>query len=110
MRVSEIFRMAFSSLGANKLRSSLTLFAIAIGVSSIIGVMTFINGMRSSVESGLNVLGANSFQVSKWPPFSFSPSDWQKYRNRRDITFPVANHFRERSEERRVGKGWRAWL
>ena len=61
MLIAEIFRLAFSSLTANKLRSSLTVLGIAVGVFSVIGVMTFINGMRGSIESGLNVLGANSF-------------------------------------------------
>jgi putative ABC transport system permease protein len=93
--ITEILRLAFSSLKANKLRSCLTLLGIAIGVFSVIGVMTLINGMRSSIETGLNVLGANSFQVSKWPAISFSPSDWQRYRNRRDITYSVAARFKD---------------
>ena len=89
----EILRLAFSSLMSNKLRSSLTVLGIAVGVFSVIGVMTLINGMRGSIESGLNVLGANSFQVNKFPPINFS--DWNRFRNRRDITYPVATRFRE---------------
>jgi putative ABC transport system permease protein len=95
MFLSEIFRLALSSLVANKLRSSLTILGIAVGVFSVIGVMTLINSMRSSVESGLNVLGANSFQISKWPPINFSADAFEKYRNRRDITYPVAKRFAE---------------
>jgi putative ABC transport system permease protein len=91
----EILRLAFSSLKANKLRSGLTLLGIAVGVFSVIGVMTLINGLRTSVENGLNVLGANSFQVSKWPAVSFSPSDWMRYRNRRDVTYADAARFKE---------------
>lgn len=95
MFFSEIFRLAFSSLVANKLRSALTILGIAVGVFSVIGVMTLINSMRSSIEDGLNVLGANSFQISKWPPISFSSADFEKYRNRRDVTFSVARRFKE---------------
>ena len=91
----EIFRLAFASLLSNKLRSSLTVLGIAVGVFSVIGVMTLINGMRSSIESGLNVLGANSFQISKWPAMSFSPTDWMRYRNRRDMTYLSAARFKE---------------
>lgn len=94
MLIVEILRLAFSSLTANKLRSSLTLLGIAVGVFSVIGVMTLINGMRSSIETGLNVLGANSFQVSKWPPINFSDPR-ERFRNRRDITYPVAVRFKE---------------
>lgn len=93
MLIAEIFRLAFSSLTANKLRSSLTILGIAVGVFSVIGVMTFINGMRGSIESGLNVLGANSFQISKFPAISFS--DWNRFRNRRDVTYAIANRFKD---------------
>lgn len=91
MLLIEILRLAFASLASNKLRSSLTVLGIAVGVFSVIGVMTLINGMRSSVESGLNVLGANSFQIHKFAPFT----DWNRFRNRRDITYPVAARFED---------------
>lgn len=94
MLLVEIFRLAFSSLTSNKLRSSLTILGIAVGVFSVIGVMTLINGMRSSIESGLNVLGANSFQISKFPPINFS-DPWTRFRNRRDITYAVASRFKD---------------
>src|SRR5438128_676239 len=94
MLIFEILRLAFSSLNSNKLRSSLTVLGIAVGVFSVIGVMTLITGMRSSIESGLNVLGANSFQISKWPPINFSDPR-ERFRNRRDMTFPMANRFKE---------------
>ncbi len=93
MLIAEIFRLAFTSLTSNKLRSSLTILGIAVGVFSVIGVMTFINGMRGSIETGLNVLGANSFQISKFPAISFS--DWNRFRNRRDVTYAVANRFKD---------------
>lgn len=99
MLLLEILRLAFSSLAANKLRSGLTVLGIAVGVFSVIGVMTLINGMRTSVESGLNVLGANSFQISKFAPFT----DWNRFRNRRDISFSLAARFKElMAEEARV--------
>src|SRR4051812_15221860 len=89
----EILRLAFASLRSNKLRSALTILGITVGVFSVIGVMTLINGMRGQIESGLNVLGANSFQISKFPAISFS--DWNRFRNRSDVTYPIANRFKE---------------
>ena len=94
MKFQEIVSMAFSSLGANKLRSALTLVGMSIGVFSIIFVMTLINAMRSSVESGLNVLGANSFQIQKWPAINFSREAWARFRNRKDITYATASRFK----------------
>ena len=96
MLLVEIFRLAFSSLMSNKLRSSLTILGIAVGVFSVIGVMTLISGMRVSIENGLNVLGANSFQISKWAPrITVSSADWARFRNRRDVTYAIANRFKE---------------
>ena len=94
MMFSEIIRLAMASLAANKLRSSLTMLGIAVGVFSVIGVMTVITGLRENIESGLNVLGANSFQITKYPTVNFSDPRG-KTRNRRDITYAQAERLRE---------------
>ena len=94
MNLSEILRLALDSLKANKLRSGLTMLGIAVGVFSVIGVMTVITGLRGSIESGLNVLGANSFQFSKYPAINFSDPR-QRFANRRDITYPQAARFKQ---------------
>ncbi|MEY4939079.1 MAG: hypothetical protein RIQ93_814 [Verrucomicrobiota bacterium] len=94
MTFSEILRLALSSLAANKLRSALTMLGIAVGVFSVIGVMTVITGLRGSIEDGLNRLGANSFQISKFPGLNFF-NPWSRFRNRRDITYAQATRFRE---------------
>ncbi len=94
MILGEILRLALSSLSANKLRSGLTMLGIAVGVFSVIGVMTVISGLRDSIESGLNVLGANSFQISKFPAINFSDPS-VRFRNRRDITYAQSARFKE---------------
>jgi putative ABC transport system permease protein len=76
------------------LRSGLTMLGIAVGVFSVIGVMTVITGLRENIESGLNVLGANSFQISKFPAINFS-NPWVRFRNRRDISFTQSMRFKE---------------
>src|SRR5205085_1675051 len=57
-------------------------------------VMTVITGLRGSIESGLNVLGANSFQFSKYPAINFSDPR-QRFANRRDINYAMAARFKE---------------
>ena len=94
MIFNEIFQLALRSLAANKLRSLLTMLGITVGVFSVIGVMTCISALRGSIETGLNVLGANSFQVSKFPAINFS-DPWTRFRNRPDITFAQATRFKE---------------
>ncbi len=94
MNLGETLRLALSSLAANKLRSALTMLGIAVGVFSVIGVMTVITGLRGSIETGLNVLGANSFQFTKYPAINFSDPR-QKFANRRDIIYSEAARFKE---------------
>ena len=62
----ESFWMAIDAIRQNKLRSILTLLGISIGVFSVIGVMTAIRTLESSVESGLNVFAANTFVIQKY--------------------------------------------
>ena len=59
--------MALTSVGANKLRSALTMLGITIGVFSVISVMTAIGAMQDSIESGISFLGSNIFQFAKYP-------------------------------------------
>lgn len=70
------------------------MLGIAVGVFSVIGVMTVITGLRTNIEKGLNVLGANSFQFSKYPAINFSDPR-QRFANRRDISFDQADRFKE---------------
>ena len=53
----EVLRLAFAALGANKLRSGLTMLGITIGVFSVISVMTATGALQTSVETGLSFLG-----------------------------------------------------
>lgn len=94
MNFPEILRMALGSLGANKLRSSLTMLGITIGVFSVIGVMTAVSALRQSVESGLSFLGSNIIQIAKFPlgPQGDENSR-RRLRARRDITLDQAQRF-----------------
>ncbi|MEI6861787.1 MAG: ABC transporter permease [Verrucomicrobiota bacterium] len=95
MRFTEILRLAFASLGANKLRSALTMLGISVGVFSVIGVMTVISGLRAQIETGMSTLGANTFQIDKFPAVTRNNGDRSNYANRRDIDYAQANRFKE---------------
>jgi len=89
--------MAIQSIRQNKLRSSLTLLGIAIGVFSVIGVMTAITTMESSIQSGLNVFGANTFSFQKFPAIHLGGhGSWEKYSKRKSITYDQYEKLRER--------------
>jgi putative ABC transport system permease protein len=92
MAFSEIVRMALGALRVNKLRSLLTMLGVTIGVFSVIGVMTALSVIQSSIEGGLSFLGSNIFQFAKYPVMSTSDPE-ETYANRRNITLAEGNEF-----------------
>ncbi|MFZ0917389.1 MAG: ABC transporter permease [Candidatus Udaeobacter sp.] len=91
MLFGEIVKMAWSSLGANKLRSALTMLGITIGVFSVISVMTAIGALQYSIENGISFLGSNVFQFAKYPVnIDAGGETKKKYQNRRNVTYRQA--------------------
>jgi putative ABC transport system permease protein len=78
-------RLALGTFLGNPLRSLLTLLGIVIGVTTVITMMALIEGLRLKVNNDLSQLGANTFQVSKWPS-GFGRVNWQKFAKRKDLT------------------------
>lgn len=65
--IGSILRLAiaesFKSLRASKVRSGLTVTLIAIGLMSLVGVLTAIDAIQASVTSNLSQLGGASFDI-----------------------------------------------
>jgi putative ABC transport system permease protein len=91
----ETINIALSAIKANKLRSTLTLLGIVVGVFSIIGVMTAVQVLQSSIENGLSDLGAHTFQIQKMPRFA-NRKEWIKSMARKDITYDQAKTVEQR--------------
>ena len=92
----ESVRMTFDAIRANKLRSTLTLLGISVGIFSVISVMTAIKTLESSIESGLNVFGTNTFLITKDPAIQFGGNE--KYRNRKNIDLDQYLQLKERAK------------
>ena len=96
--VRESFRMAIESIRQNKLRSILTLLGISIGVFSVIGVMTAIRTLESSVSSQLDILGTNTFTINKSPVIRIhGPGGDKKIRKRKNITYAHYEEMKKRA-------------
>jgi putative ABC transport system permease protein len=65
MNFRESTTIALSALRAQKLRSFLTLLGIIIGVSSVIAVMSLVEGLNTYVAKQLTSSGSNVFTVDK---------------------------------------------
>src|SRR5437016_2046887 len=57
----------FSALRANKLRASLTMLGLTMGVATLITVMTIVQGANVFVEKKIANLGTNVFQIARTP-------------------------------------------
>jgi putative ABC transport system permease protein len=87
MKVLETVLIALNSLKSNKLRSALTILGIVVGIFSIISISTILTMLQNSIESGVSMLGQNTFQIQKFPAIhEDGPGSRDKYRNRKDIT------------------------
>jgi putative ABC transport system permease protein len=96
VNIKEALFSALNSIRANKLRASLTLLGIVIGVFSIIGVMTLLDALQKGIDSGLSQLGTSTFQVQKWPAtFVSGPGKWRKYEKRKPITIEEGYRLKE---------------
>lgn len=63
MNLIENIREGLRSVKANLLRSVLTALIVAIGITSLVAVLTAIDGIQYSVNESLSSLGANSFDI-----------------------------------------------
>lgn len=63
--------IALDAIGANKLRSSLTILGIVIGVSTVMTMASIVQGIRGQIFSTLEVVGPTTFRVLRY--FSTTP-------------------------------------
>jgi putative ABC transport system permease protein len=64
MNLLENFKEGLRSIKANMLRSVLTSLIVAIGITSLVGILTAIDGIEYSVNSSLSSLGVNTFDIT----------------------------------------------
>ncbi len=97
MTTSEIkdgITMAFQALTANKLRAFLTILGVLIGVASVMGMVSIIQGLNNSMAGQIQSLGSNIIYISKNELVSFG--NWtEEQRNRPGITFEDAMALQE---------------
>lgn len=66
--MSEFILLALDSVRRNKLRSFLTILGVVIGVATVIGMSSIINGLNGNVSAQIEELGSNLIFVARFPP------------------------------------------
>ncbi len=63
MTTRDIMHETFSALTANKVRTSLTMLGIIIGISSVIAMVSIGQGAQASIQSSIEGLGSNLLTI-----------------------------------------------
>ena len=82
--IIESVRIAMGALRTHKVRAALTTLGILIGVTTVIGLVSLVQGLNRSFAGQVASLGSNVLYVEKYP--WFAGEDWYKYRNRKNIS------------------------
>src|SRR5438874_10220483 len=67
LAIRDNLAQCLSALHAHKLRASLTMLGLTMGVATLITVMTIVQGANLYVENKIANLGTNVFQIARTP-------------------------------------------
>ena len=81
----ESIKMALDTLRKNKMRSSLTILGILIGIATVILISSAINGLNSNIDRWVSTLGTNSLWIFQFEPFGHRPTTEEL--NRKKLTY-----------------------
>lgn len=96
--VRENLSVAFKSIRSNRLRSLLTIFIIAIGITSLVGILTATDALKEEVFSSFEKFGTTSFSIAP-KYYSVDGGIRSRVRNNRAITYNQARLFKENFKE-----------
>ena len=94
--VKESALMAVDTLRANKLRSSLTILGVSIGVITIIFMVSIIQGLNRAFAEQIEALGSNTIFITKYDPGFGRPPEMRSMeeRQRKELTIEDADAIR----------------
>src|SRR5215216_6208947 len=96
--IRESAAMAVATVRSNKLRSSLTILGVGIGVVTLTVMVSIIQGLNKAFAEQIESLGSNPIFVSKFDP-SFGRPPNNEELHRKDITFEDAEAIRSEAAD-----------
>ncbi|HOM94072.1 MAG TPA: ABC transporter permease [Candidatus Saccharicenans sp.] len=80
----EIFSMSLDSIKTHKMRSFLTALGIVIGVMTVIGMVSVIEGLNASIAGEIERIGSNLIIIQKFEPVMIGERT-EEERQRKDL-------------------------
>jgi putative ABC transport system permease protein len=99
---AEIVQMATDTIRGNKMRSSLTVLGIVIGVAMVIGVSSIGRGLDDNVREVVASIGSNVIFAYHLEPFTFGRQT-EEMRTRKKLTFEDAEAVRQLQHVKAAG-------
>ncbi len=93
--VRENVFVAADTIRSHKMRSSLTMLGIVIGVTSVISVASIIDGLNKFVQDRVDALGSRTFFITRFPAGQDPSRLALKYRTRKYIDYGDAAYLRD---------------
>jgi putative ABC transport system permease protein len=93
MNIKENIAEGLRSIKGNLLRTVLTALIISLGITSLVGILTAIDGIQSSVDNSFSGLGANSFDIRNRPAMQVR-REGQKEKRFKNIDYRQASRYK----------------
>jgi putative ABC transport system permease protein len=95
----ENLRISFRAIRSNKVRAILTMCIIAIGIMALVGILTAIDAIKSSLTNQFTMMGANSFTITSRGMNIHIGNSSTRQRNYSRISYREASEFKSRFSE-----------
>jgi putative ABC transport system permease protein len=95
----ENLRIAIKAIQSNRVRAILTMSIIAFGIMALVGILTAIDAIKSSLTSQFTMMGANSFTITSRGMNIQVGNSRTRHRNYSRISYREAIEFKERFTE-----------
>jgi len=92
--VKESAWMAIDTLRTNKVRSSLTILGVSVGVITVVLMVGIIQGLNKAFADQIEALGSNAIWATKFDP-SFGRQPGSEELHRKDLTIDDADAIRD---------------
>ncbi len=95
----ENLRISIKAIQSNRVRAFLTICIIAFGIMALVGILTAIDAIKSSLTSQFTMMGANSFTISSRGMNVQIGNSRTRSRNYSRISYREAAEFKKRFTE-----------
>jgi len=92
----ENLRISLRAIKSNRVRTVLTMCIIAFGIMALVGILTAIDAIKSSLTDKFTMMGANSFMISSRGMNIQIGNDKYRAKNYSRISFREAQEFKSR--------------